>query len=271
MPNPRLPPLNPLRAFEATARHLSVKNAAHELCVTPGAVSQMLKTLELHLGVALFKRVNRGIFLTNAGQDYLPAIRNALRQIADATKRVANTAEAGILTISVSPSFAAAWLVPRLKNFQDAHPEIDVQVRTETKLADFSHDGVDVAVRRGLGRYPGLHSEHLFAIEQVPVATPALAARFATPRNPADLVRWLYVRARVPAWCLPPWRHSMLRQDASSSSRMSFGRRLTPTISFVQKRTLSSRRSPPFAHGYSEQQSSPCPEWEPHHGQFSGV
>lgn len=193
MPNPRLPPLNPLRAFEATARHLSVKNAAAELCVTPGAVSQMLKTLELHLGVALFKRANRGIFLTSAGQDYLPAIRNAFRQIADATKRVENTAETGILTISVSPSFAAAWLVPRLKNFQDAHPEIDVQVRAETKLADFSHDGVDVAVRRGLGRYPGLHSEHLFAIEQVPVATPALAARFATPRNPADLVRWPHV------------------------------------------------------------------------------
>src|SRR5215470_943617 len=99
MPNSKLPPLNPLRAFEATARHLSVKNAADELCVTPGAVSQMLKTLELHLGVALFKRVNRGIFLTNAGQAYLPPVRNAFRQIADATRRTTVSADSGILTV----------------------------------------------------------------------------------------------------------------------------------------------------------------------------
>src|SRR6516165_1140434 len=100
-----LPPLNALRAFDATARHLSVKNAADELCVTPGAVSQMLKVLELHLGVALFKRVNRGIFLTDAGQDYLPAVRNAFRQIADATRRVANAADTGTLTVSATPFF----------------------------------------------------------------------------------------------------------------------------------------------------------------------
>src|SRR3984885_11748313 len=105
----RLPPLNALRAFEATARHLSVKSAADELCVTPGAVSQMLKTLEQHLGVMLFRRVNRGIFLTDAGQSYLPPIRNAFRQITDATRRVAIAADTASLTISVAPFFAAAW------------------------------------------------------------------------------------------------------------------------------------------------------------------
>jgi LysR family glycine cleavage system transcriptional activator len=114
---PKLPPLNALRAFEATARHLSVKHAADELCVTPGAVSQMLKALELHLGVKLFRRVNRGIFLTDAGQGYLPPVRNAFRQIADASRRVAVSADAGVLTVSVTPFFAAAWLVPRLKDF----------------------------------------------------------------------------------------------------------------------------------------------------------
>ena len=120
----RLPPLNALRAFEATARHLSVKNAADELCVTPGAVSQMLKSLELHLGVTLFRRVNRGIFLTDAGQGYLPPIRNAFRQITEATKRLAMSLDTGILTVSVAPFFATAWLVPRLKEFQDAHPDL---------------------------------------------------------------------------------------------------------------------------------------------------
>ena len=109
MVNHRLPPLNALRAFEATARHLSVKNAAEELCVTPGAVSQMLKALELHLGVMLFKRMNRRISLTDAGQDYLPAVRNAFRQIAEATSRVATSADTGILTVSVTPAFAAGW------------------------------------------------------------------------------------------------------------------------------------------------------------------
>src|SRR5574339_658316 len=97
----RLPPLNALRAFEAAARHLSVKNAADELCVTPGAVSQMRKTLELHLGGALFRRVNRGIFLTDAGQSYLPPVRNAFRQIAEASERIAVSVETGVLTVSV--------------------------------------------------------------------------------------------------------------------------------------------------------------------------
>jgi LysR family glycine cleavage system transcriptional activator len=193
MPNPKLPPLNALRAFEATARHLSVKNAADELCVTPGAVSQLLKALELYLGVTLFTRANRGIFLTAAGQDYLPAVRNAFRQIADATGRIATSADAGILTVSVTPSFAAAWLVPRLKDFQEAHPEIDVQVLTGNQLVDFSRDGVDLAVRHGLGRYAGLHSEYLLAVELIPVASPTLVRQLGMPANPTDLIDWPHV------------------------------------------------------------------------------
>jgi LysR family transcriptional regulator, glycine cleavage system transcriptional activator len=189
----KLPPLNALRAFEATARHLSVKNAADELCVTPGAVSQLLKTLELHLGVALFRRVNRGVFLTDAGQNYLPAVRNAFRQITEATRRVATAADTGILTVSVTPFFAGAWLVPRLKDFQSAHPEIDLQILSGKGLVDFSRDGVDAAVRHGLGRYPGLVSEHLFAVEMVPVAAPALVERFFIPASAADLTRWPHV------------------------------------------------------------------------------
>jgi LysR family transcriptional regulator, glycine cleavage system transcriptional activator len=188
--NRPLPPLNALRAFEATARHLSVKNAADELCVTPGAVSQMLKALERHLGVALFHRANRGIFLTSVGQDYLPAIRNAFRQISEATRRVAAAADSGILTVSATPSFAAAWLVPRLKSFQDTHPGIDLQVTASKALVDFDRDGVDVAVRHGLGGYPGLLSERIFAVELVPVAAPSLVARLGVPAGPADLTRW---------------------------------------------------------------------------------
>ncbi|HEV2676024.1 MAG TPA: transcriptional regulator GcvA [Aliidongia sp.] len=189
----KLPPLNALRAFEATARHLSVKNAAEELCVTPGAVSQMLKTLELHFGVALFRRVNRGILLTDAGQNYLPPVRNAFRQIVEASRRVTPAADTGILTVSVTPFFATAWLVPRLTTFQDAHPDIDLQLVTGPALVDFSRDGVDLAVRHGLGRYPGLRSERVLTVEVVPVAAPGLVARHGHPERPADLVRWPHV------------------------------------------------------------------------------
>jgi LysR family glycine cleavage system transcriptional activator len=186
----RLPPLNALRAFEATARHRSVKNAAAELHVTPGAVSQMLKALEQQLGIALFRRINRGIALTDAGRDYLPAIRNAFAQIAEATGRIAASAETGVLTVSAPPFFASAWLVPRLKDFQDAHPEIDLQVTASKALVDFARDRVHVAIRHGLGRYPGLRSERVFAVELVPVAAPALAARLGVPATPAALTGW---------------------------------------------------------------------------------
>src|SRR5437868_3031554 len=132
----KLPPLNALKAFEAAARHLSVKTAAAELSVTPGAVSQMLKTLELHLGRKLFDRVNRGIVLTEAGRTYLPPVRKAFRQIAEASRRVAVEEDRGLLTVSVTPFFASAWLVPRLASFQMVHPDIDLRIVTSSVLAD---------------------------------------------------------------------------------------------------------------------------------------
>ncbi|KFC69628.1 LysR family transcriptional regulator, glycine cleavage system transcriptional activator [Bosea sp. LC85] len=189
----RLPPLNALRAFEATARHLSVKEAADELCVTPGAVSQMLKALELHFGTKLFHRINRGMVLTPAGQSLTPPVRNAFRQIAEASRRIAADPGTGPLTISTTPFFAGAWLVPRLKQFHDAHPDIDLRVVTGTALADFGRDGVDVAIRHGFGHYPGLRSEHLVAVEVVPVAAPALLASLGRPKDAAGLAHWPHV------------------------------------------------------------------------------
>lgn len=188
-----MPPLKPLRAFEAAARHLSVKAAAEELCVTPGAVSQLVRQLEEHLGVKLFERVNRGILLTPAGRDYLPPVRNAFRQIAQATQRLAASADAGTLTLSVTPFFASAWLMPRLQRFRDAHPGIDLHIVTGTALADFRRDGVDVAVRHGAGRYPGLRSYRVASVEIVPVAAPALVERLGLPTAPADLAPWPHV------------------------------------------------------------------------------
>jgi LysR family glycine cleavage system transcriptional activator len=216
----KLPPLNALRAFEATARHLSVKNAAAELCVTPGAVSQMLKTLELHLGTKLFHRVNRGILLTEAGQNYLPPIHNAFRQVAEATQRIATAADT-TLTVSVTPFFAATWLVPRLKRFQDAHPDIDLRVLTSSALANFSRDGVDVAVRHGLGRYPGLHGHRVLVVEIVPVAAPSLIAERGKPASAADLIHWPHIHdAERKGWHL--WFQSQGVENVPATRGPSF-------------------------------------------------
>lgn len=216
----RLPPLKALRAFEATARHLSVKQAAAELCVTPGAVSQMLKTLETELGTKLFHRVNRGILLTEAGQNYLPPIRNAFRQMAEATQRIATAADT-TLTVSVTPFFAAAWLVPRLKRFQDAHPDIDLRVLASSALADFSRDGVDVAVRHGHGQYPGLRSYKVLVVEIVPVAAPSLVAERGRPESAGDLARWPHIHdAERKGWHL--WFQTQGIEDIAAPRGPSF-------------------------------------------------
>ncbi|WP_377844021.1 transcriptional regulator GcvA [Bosea sp. UC22_33] len=199
----RLPPLNALKAFEAAARHLSIKLAAEELCVTPGAVSQMIRVLEENLGVKLFERVTRGIFLTDAGRDYLPSIRNAFRQIAGASERIAAQLDSGLLTVSTTPFFASAWLVPRLSSFRTAQPSIDLQIVTSNALVDFSRSDTDVAIRHGMGRYPGLRSDRVVTVEMIAVATPDLIDRAGRPNRPSDLVRWPQVHdAERKGWSL---------------------------------------------------------------------
>ena len=170
----RLPPLNSLRVFEAVARHLSITRAADELSVTPAAVSHQVKTLEDHLGVSLFHRVNRNLLLTDAGQACLPGIREGFERLSAAIQEIDNLGEAGILSVSVAPSFAAKWLVPRLDSFAAQHPDIDVRVSASMQLMDFERDNVDLAIRYGAGRYPNLEVERLLKEEVFPVCSPKL-------------------------------------------------------------------------------------------------
>lgn len=215
------PPLGALRAFESAARHQSVKKAAEELCVTPGAVSQMLKLLESHLEVTLFHRIHRGIRLTPAGQNYLRPIHDAFRQIAEASARVGGTSDAGRLTVSVTPFFGSAWLVPRLRAFQEAHPLIDLQIVTSTALVNWDRDDVDVAVRHGLGQYPGLCSHRVVTVEVVPVAAPALVDAWGFPSNPAALARWPRLHgADRQGWHL--WFQSQGVEDFGSTRGVAF-------------------------------------------------
>src|SRR5260221_7403272 len=171
---PKLPPLPALRAFAVAARHLSFKQAAIELHVTPGAISQQIKLLETALGTALFVRLNRRLTLTTAGADYLPSILSAFDEIRAATHRLR---DAGVrLSVSTPPSFASRWLLPRLGRFRALHPELDLAIEATMGLANFRDDSVDLAIRYGQGRYAGLASDRLFGVRLVPVCAPALLA-----------------------------------------------------------------------------------------------
>ena len=185
----RLPPLNALRAFEAAARHLSFTRAAGELHVTQAAISHQVKALEAHLGRPLFRRLNRALVLTEDAQMYLAGLREAFDMMDAATARLVAGESRGVLTVSVLPSFAAKWLVPRLGRFREAHPGIDVRLAPSHELVDFARDDVDIGIRAGAGHYPGLRTVRLLAEDMFPVCAPALIDGQPPLRAPADLRR----------------------------------------------------------------------------------
>ena len=185
----KLPSLNALKAFEAAARHLSFTRAAAELHVTQAAISHQVKTLEEHLGLALFRRLNRRLVLTEAGQTYLPVLRDAFDAIAAGTAQLHQDKGSGPLHISVLPSFAAKWLLPRMSRFRDRHPDIDVMVSANNKLVDFAEDTIEMGIRYGLGDYPGLHKILLLQDEVFPVCSPKLLQGPHPLKRPEDLRR----------------------------------------------------------------------------------
>ncbi len=183
----RLPPLNALRAFEAAARHLSFTRAAGELNVTQAAISHQVKALEAGLGVTLFRRLNRRLLLTDAGQAYLPDVRDSFDRLAEATERLTARDRAGVLTVSVLPSFAARWLVPRLSAFREAYPDIDVLITPSNDIIDFARDDVDVAIRYGEGNWPGLRADRMMTEDIFPVCSPKLLEGPRPLKSPDDL------------------------------------------------------------------------------------
>jgi LysR family glycine cleavage system transcriptional activator len=173
----RLPPLNALRAFEAAARHLNFSRAADELSVTPGAVSQQIQNLEDYIGVALFKRTPKGLLLTDPAQIALPALREAFDRLVEAASMLTAAVDGRRLTVTVAPSFAAKWLVPRLGRFEALHPQVDVWISAGMELTDFNSGEVDLAIRYGSGRYPGLEVTRLMQETVIAVTSPELLER----------------------------------------------------------------------------------------------
>lgn len=168
----RIYPLNALRAFEAAARHLSFVKAADELHVTPAAISHQVKSLEGFLGVRLFRRLPRGLLLSDVGQLFLPELREGFARLDRAVERVRESDARGPLMISVAPAFAAKWLASRLERFSIAYPEIDVRISASLAVVDFHRDSFDAAIRLGRGKYPGLESTKLFDESVTPMCSP---------------------------------------------------------------------------------------------------
>ena len=181
-----IPPLNSLKAFEASGRHLNFRLAAEELGVTQGAIAQHVRALEALLKIKLFERRPRGLSLTDEGRRYLPTIRRAFDMVAEATENLAP--RDAVVTISSTPSFATRWLVPRLGTFADDYPNIRVRLDASNALANFQTDGVDIAIRQGKPPFgPGLVAEPLFASELIAVCHPDLAQGANPISSPEDL------------------------------------------------------------------------------------
>lgn len=182
-----LPPPNALKAFEAAARHGNLSKAAIELHVTHGAVSRQVKQLEDFLGCELFHRLPRGLQLTALGREFAFGVQGAFDQIREAVEAVRVDNSRQVLTVSTLASLAARWLVPRLHRFQKMHPETEIRLSTSPQLTDFDRDGIDLAIRYGRGRWPGVTALRLFTPEEFPVCSPNLMKGAHPLRTPADL------------------------------------------------------------------------------------
>lgn len=219
--------LNGLRAFEASARHQSFSAAAAELHVTPAAVGQLVRTLEDLLGVPLFQRVSSGrirLIATEAAERALPDIRAGFDRLMLGLERLKAGATSGVLTVTVSPAFAAKWLLPRIDRFQSAWPDTDVRLETSLKPVDFVAQGIDIGVRYGTGIWPGLMAERLMDEEVYPVCSPKLLRQRGVSR-PDDLAGEVLIHdlsmeghAGFPSW--DGWLRKAGIQDAITTRGM---------------------------------------------------
>ena len=191
-----------LRAFDAAARSASLSRAADELHLTHSAISHQVKALEQSLGCRLFERTGRGVRLTDEGERFAARVRAALDEIADAARELAERNSPRRLKLSVMPSFAARWLLPRIGRFLQRHPEIDLDISASLALVDFAREDVDVALRYGRGGYEGVCFEKVLDDEYFPVASPRFDGG-RLPRRPQDLPRHLLLRSENEFW--RPW------------------------------------------------------------------
>lgn len=182
----QLPPTDVLRAFAHAAETLSFKDAAFELNLSASAVSRQIQSLEAHLGVVLFRRLNPGLELTDAGRRYLESVHRVLGELRRAQERLA-VRGSGPLRVSALESFTESWLIPHLADFERLHPGIELQVEATLRYADFDRDPVDVAIRFGTGPWGDLHSEPIVDLTYFPVCSPTILTADPPLVEPAGL------------------------------------------------------------------------------------
>ncbi|HEV2673618.1 MAG TPA: LysR family transcriptional regulator [Aliidongia sp.] len=191
-------PLNALRAFEASARHLSFTKAGLELCVTQAAISHQIRSLEEILGVRLFRRLPRGLALTDEGSALIPALEESFDRIQATLDRFENGHFREVVTVGAVGTFASGWLLPRLPTFHAAHPYVDLRLLTNNNRVDLAGEGLDYAIRFGDGSWHGTEAVPLFPAPLSPVATSEIAMRL---RTPADLGQEILLRSyRADEW-----------------------------------------------------------------------
>ena len=194
-----LPPLNGLRAFSAAGRHLNFRAAAEDLGVTQGAVAQQVRGLEEHLGLRLFLREPRGLAFTAQGRAYHAAVSRTFSQLSDATTELRSAPSR--VTISVTPTFASKWLIPRLAEFTDAHPDIDLRITATERVSSFHADGIDIAVRQGRPPFgASLRADLLFPQEIIAVCSPSLVAQQDLPLEAEALARMTLLHDTHDLW-----------------------------------------------------------------------
>ncbi|MFO1032990.1 MAG: transcriptional regulator GcvA [Hyphomicrobiales bacterium] len=221
------PGLRALRAFDAAATHLSFTRAADDLAVTPAAISHQIKELEGQLGVALFARTSRSMRLTREGEILHTAAHESLEVLSRALMRIKRLENRMQIRVSASPSLAAKWLVPRLDRFLRLQPGADVRVDVSHAPVDFDREDIDVAIRFGEGRYPGLRADLLFQDNVFPVCSPAII-KDKPLRTPRDLLKhtlihldWEAQGSPWPNWKM--WMKAAGIEDFDDRAGLHFG------------------------------------------------
>ncbi|WP_438863193.1 LysR substrate-binding domain-containing protein [Neptunicella sp.] len=218
----KLPPLHLLHIFEAAGRKLSFKQAGEELHLTPSAISHQIKALEAQLNVPLFKRMTRGVKLTAAGSMYLTVVQDVFQQLDKGTSHLKQQFVGQTLRISTFPSLASNIIIPKLSLFQAAFPDIELRIETGMNLVDLRYEEIDLAIRVGQGKWPGVSSEKLFDIQITPVCSPEFAHKHQLSRVEQILnVPLLHISYMLDGW--PRWGKAVGVSAVEPNSSLSLG------------------------------------------------
>jgi len=196
-------PLNALRTFEAVATRLSFAKGAEALNVTPAAVSSQIRALEERLNQPLFYRHGRQVELTPAGRKLLPGVQRGLGELRQAVEAIGQDRQEGVLNVTMMPSILQKWLMPRLHEFYNAHPEIDLRINVDNDLVDFDQTDMHAAVRLGRGRWPGVRAVKLMDDWILPVCSRRMLEEIGPVESPRDLKQHDLLFTQSQVW--DPW------------------------------------------------------------------